>query len=89
MKKEMEKDEFDIALIGCGAYGFPLSVHAKRLGKVGIHLAGWTQMLFGIYGKRWLVDQPQYAKFINENWVRPSLDEVPQNASKVEGGCYW
>jgi hypothetical protein len=89
MKKEMEKDEFDIALIGCGAYGFPLTAHAKRLGKIGIHLAGWTQMLFGIYGKRWIVDQPRYAKFINKSWIRPSIDEVPQNASKVEGGCYW
>lgn len=89
MKEEMEKEDFDIALIGCGAYGFPLTAHAKRLNKVGIHLAGWTQMLFGIYGKRWLTDQPQYAKFINDNWIRPNNDEVPQNSVKVEGGCYW
>ena len=89
MKQEMEKEDFDIALIGCGAYGFPLTVHAKRLGKIGIHLAGWTQMLFGIYGKRWLLDQPQYAKFINDNWIRPSQTEVPQNSTEVEGGCYW
>lgn len=89
MKEEMEKEDFDIALIGCGAYGFPLTAHAKRLNKVGIHLAGWTQMLFGIYGKRWLTDQPQYAKFINDNWIRPNNDEVPQNSKRVEGGCYW
>lgn len=89
MKEEMEKENFDIALIGCGAYGFPLIAHAKRLNKVGIHLAGWTQMLFGIYGKRWLTDQPQYAKFINENWIRPNKDEIPQNSKRVEGGCYW
>lgn len=89
MKKEMEREDFDVALIGCGAYGFPLTVHAKRLGKVGIHLAGWTQMLFGIYGKRWLEDQPQYSHFINEHWIRPSLLEVPNGANKVENGCYW
>lgn len=89
MKEEMEKEDFDIALIGCGAYGFPLTAHAKRLNKVGIHLAGWTQMLFGIYGKRWFTDQPQYAKFINDNWIRPNKDEIPQNSAKVEGGCYW
>lgn len=89
MKQEMEQVDFDVALIGCGAYGFPLTVHAKRLGKVGIHLAGWTQMLFGIYGKRWLEDQPQYAKFINEYWVRPNQGEVPAGAEKVENGCYW
>ena len=89
MKAEMEKVDFDVALIGCGAYGFPLTVHAKRLGKVGIHLAGWTQMLFGIYGKRWLTDQPQYARFINPHWVRPGGSEVPAGVAKVEGGCYW
>lgn len=89
MKSEMEKENFDIALIGCGAYGFPLTVHAKKLNKVGIHLAGWTQMLFGIYGKRWIIDQPQYKKFINKNWIRPSQEEIPDNAIKVEGGCYW
>lgn len=89
MKQEMEKEDFDIALIGCGAYGLPLTVHAKRLGKIGIHLAGWTQMLFGIYGKRWLTDQPQYARFIKDSWVRPSGDEVISGARKVEGGCYW
>ena len=89
MKCEMEREDFDVALIGCGAYGFPLTVHAKRLGKIGIHLAGWTQMLFGIYGKRWITDQPRYAKYINEYWVRPNKDETPQGAKKVEGGCYW
>ena len=89
MKKQMETIDFDIALIGCGAYGFPLTVHAKRMGKIGIHLAGWTQMLFGIYGKRWLVDQPKYAQFINKHWIRPDKSEVPNNASTVEGGCYW
>ena len=89
MKQEMGKEDFDIALIGCGAYGFPLTVHAKRLGKIGIHLAGWTQMLFGIYGKRWLEDQPQYARIINEHWIRPDQAEVPQGSMKVEGGCYW
>lgn len=89
MKKEMEREDFDVALIGCGAYGFPLTVHAKRLGKIGIHLAGWTQMLFGIYGKRWLTDQPQYARFINDNWTRPVQTETPAGFNKVEGGCYW
>ena len=89
MTSEMDKEDFDVALIGCGAYGVPLTIHTKRLGKVGIHLAGWTQMLFGIYGKRWLSDQPQYKRFINNYWIRPGQTEVPKGAEKVEGGCYW
>lgn len=33
MKGEIDKCEFDICLIGCGAYGFPLAAHVKRIGK--------------------------------------------------------
>ena len=89
MKDEISKVDFDIALIGCGAYGMCLAAHVKRMGKQAVHLAGWTQMLFGVYGERWIKDQPQYAKFINENWIRPLEDEKPKGADKVEGGCYW
>lgn len=89
MKKEISKLDFDIALIGCGAYGMCLAAHVKRMGKQAVHLAGWTQMLFGVYGSRWKNDQPQYSKFINEYWIRPLDTEKPQGAEKVENGCYW
>ena len=89
MKKKMDETSFDVALIGCGAYGFHLAAHAKRMGKTGILLAGWTQMLFGIYGKRWTEDQPKFVKFINPAWIRPLEQEQPKNADTVEGGCYW
>ena len=89
MKEQMSSMDYDIALIGCGAYGMHLAVHAKRMGRIGIHTAGWTQMLFGIYGNRWLNDEPQFKRFINSYWVRPSSDETPQNAQSIENGCYW
>lgn len=97
MKKEMDKRTYDIALIGCGAYGLPLAAHAKRTGHQGVHLGGSLQLLFGIKGRRW--ENPQhgskifgpgaYLKLMNEHWVRPSERETPKSASKVEGGCYW
>lgn len=88
MENELDKLDYDIVLIGCGAYGFNLAAYAKRQGKIAIHLAGWTQMLFGIYGNRWK-DDPRYSSFINEYWVRPSLGETPKNATKIENACYW
>ena len=48
MKKQIESVEFDIAIIGCGAYGMPLSLFVKDLGKKAIHLGGNVQYLFGI-----------------------------------------
>lgn len=89
MEDEISKLDFDVAIIGCGAYGMCLAAHVKRMGKIAIHLAGWTQMLFGVYGNRWIKDQPEYSKFINKYWIRPSENERPKGADKVENGCYW
>lgn len=89
MKDEISKLDFDIALIGCGAYGMCLAAHVKRMGKQAVHLAGWTQMLFGVYGERWIKDQPKYSKYINDYWIRPLESEKPKGAEKVENGCYW
>lgn len=89
MKEQLDACDYDAVLVGCGAYGMHLCAHAKRQNKVAVQLAGWTQMLFGIYGKRWLEDQPEYSRFINEYWIRPSVEETPTGISSVEGGCYW
>lgn len=90
MKEEIERREFDVCILGCGAYGFPLAAHVKNLGKKAIHLGGVTQLLFGIKGARWenFIVYP-YANLFNEAWVRPSVNETPQKSSLVEGACYW
>lgn len=90
--KKMEDDiatiDFDIALIGCGAYGMPLAAYCKKLGKQAIHLAGWTQVLFGIIGERWQ-NNPRVAPMMNEYWIHPSKENIPTEAKKIENGCYW
>lgn len=88
MKTKMSKIDFDIAIIGAGVYGLPLAAHAKQLGKQAIHLGGSTQILFGVYGRRWELN-PNFKDIINEHWTRPSEEETPQSAKKVENACYW
>jgi len=88
MKNDIDNIDFDIAIIGCGAYGFPLAAHCKMRGKKAIHLGGQTQICFGIYGKRW-ENLPYYSDFINQYWVRPLPEETPKNFLNVENGCYW
>jgi hypothetical protein len=84
------KEDFDVCLIGAGAYGLPLASFVKRLGKQAVHLGGVTQILFGIKGRRWERDYADTtAKLFNEHWVRPSETETPTNKDKVENGCYW
>lgn len=94
METQMDALEYDICLIGCGAYGFPLAAHAKRTGHQAVHLGGALQLLFGIAGKRWFdpVNNPtynDYKVFLNNYWVYPSESEKPKAANSVEGGCYW
>lgn len=88
MLEEAMKYNFDVAVIGCGAYGFPLAAALKQNGKQAIHLGGATQLLFGIKGKRW-DDNPRINRLYNDTWVRPSDSERPKNQDSVENGCYW
>lgn len=99
MKSEIEKHDFDVCLVGCGAYGFPLAAHVKRMGKQAVHLGGALQLLFGIRGNRWEdpnygvkewgIPSGTYSGLSNEYWVRPSKEEKPKTAGQVEGSCYW
>jgi len=99
MEERIAAVDFDICILGCGAYGLPLAAFIKRLGKKAVHMGGGSQLLFGIKGKRWddnayhWKNLPQldtnYSSLYNEYWVRPSKDETPVSAVKVEGACYW
>jgi hypothetical protein len=90
MKQGISALDFEVAIIGAGAYGMALAAFIKRdLGRKAVHLGGTTQILFGIRGKRW-DERPEYSvRFYNDAWVRPSPEEVPAKAGRVEGGCYW
>lgn len=80
--------QFDLALLGCGAYGLPLGAAIKDAGLQAIHLGGALQVLFGIRGKRW-EKMPGIAALMNEHWRRPAEVETPVSAACVDGGCYW
>jgi hypothetical protein len=90
MCAEIAGIDFDICLIGAGAYGLPLAAFVKRMEKQAIHLGGVTQILFGVKGKRWeQLYADSTAKLFNEHWVRPMPSETPSNKDKIENGCYW
>ena len=79
---------FDVALVGCGAYGLPLAAGLRRQGRQAIHLGGALQLLFGILGRRWDGD-PAIQRLRNDRWIRPGAEETPSTAAAIEGGCYW
>ena len=83
MIEEVSNLDFDIALVGCGVYGVPLSVHIKRMGRVAIHTGGATQLIFGIKGRHY--DQ---CGMYNEYWVRATGEDVPSNMGLIENGRF-
>jgi hypothetical protein len=89
MEAQIDRLDFDIALIGCGAYGLPLAAHVKRMGRKAVHLGGQTQLLFGIKGKRWETGHPEIQRMFNAHWVNAAETERPQGLMRVEGGAYW
>lgn len=88
MYQEAVREPFDLAVLGCGAYGLPLAAMLKRAGYQAVHLGGATQLLFGIKGGRW-DSHPIISKLYNDAWVRPQDEEKPGGFQKVEEGCYW
>jgi hypothetical protein len=91
MEEQICSIDFDIALIGAGAYGIFLGSHIKNMGKQAIHIGGSLQLIFGIKGSRWTsLDSPDYLKVTeNEHWIWPQPFEYPKNYLEVEGGAYW
>ena len=93
MCSDISKIDFDIALIGAGAFGMFLANHIKNMGKKAVHVGGSLQLFFGITGSRWELDEVFNKEIKNEHWVRPSEDETVSDRSnfvKNEGNnAYW
>lgn len=88
LQDQIQKTDFDIALVGAGTYGLPLAAFVKSIGKQAVHMGGATQLMMGIKGNRWDND-PIISKLYNEYWTRPFDYETPKESKKVEGGSYW
>ena len=86
--KEIKKKEFDIALLGCGAYGHMLThkIHSE-LNKDAIYVGGTITNLFGILSSR----EMKYTDLKhNEFWITQIPDKCkPSNYKSIEDGCYW
>ena len=90
MKQEIDLVDFDIALIGCGAYGVPLAAYIKEKNKQAIHIGGSLQLFFGISGNRWNKN-PIVGSYYNDYWTQPSAEEIPKTCHLVGDGskAYW
>ena len=84
LQKEVSALDFDLALVGAGAWSIPLVAHIKGMGRKAMHLGGATQLLFGIQGTRF-----DSWNIYNPSWIRPLAEERPEGFQKMENGAYW
>lgn len=87
LEEKVSAAKFDVLLIGAGAWSIPLAAYAKRLGKIGIHMGGGLQVLFGVKGKRW--EGHELSAYWNDAWTSPLAEETPENTQRMERGAYW
>ena len=86
--QQVQRLDFEVALLGCGAYSLPLAARIRGLGRSAIHLGGSLQLLFGVFGRRWERFDSQRA-LLNPAWIRPLAEDRPSSYQAVEDGCYW
>jgi hypothetical protein len=86
--EEIKKIDFDIAVLGCGAYGHMLCHKIdKELNKDAIYIGGSIQTLFGIISSR----EKDHGKIkYTEHWISDiPIEYRPKNYKLIENGCYW
>lgn len=84
------RDEYDVALVSAGGLGNLICNHIYNSGKQSIYTGAVLQMMFGVYGNRWLTERSSIMKmFLNTHWSRPLESERPEGWKSVEGACYW
>jgi hypothetical protein len=85
---EIKKIDFDIALLGCGAYGHMLChLIDGELKKDAVYVGGNIQTMFGILSEREKIHNPPES---TEYWITEIPEEYrPPNYKMIENGCYW
>jgi hypothetical protein len=86
--EEITQIDFDIAILGCGAYGHMLCHKIDtELNKDAIYVGGSIQTLFGIISSR----EKEHGKIkYNEYWISDiPIEYRPMNYKLIENGCYW
>lgn len=76
----IKKIQFDIAIIGCGAYGCLIAESISSENRLGISIGSRVSQMFGV--------DPDMRN--NNLWISSIPKEyIPQNYQKIEGGRYW
>lgn len=75
--KQIDAEDYDIALLGCGSYAHFLGEHIKGRGKKAIYVGGVLPTYFGLMSDRTIMQQA-FPAFFDFKYVKP-LGGVPHS----------
>ena len=88
MKNEIKKIDFDICIISCGAYGYPLASYIKNIGKQSIELCSGIYPIFKIKVKTQQIIRKISKNYSSNDWIFP-IEQPPKEYMSIEKGAYW
>jgi len=86
---QVDRQEYDVALIAASGLGIPLAAHCKQAGKVAIELGGHLQILFGVLGARWRQWKEWQQAYVTDAWIDMPPQYRPQETDVCDAGAYW
>jgi peptidylprolyl isomerase len=89
IKNEINKKDFDIALIGAAGLAVPIASYIKTIGKIAIDLGGHLQIIFGVLGKRWRDWEDWKMAYFNNYWIDMPVKYRPKETDVCDEGAYW
>jgi len=85
---ELQRREFDVALIAAAGLAVPLAAAVKSMGRIALDMGGHLQVLFGVIGKRWR-ESPEWQQYFNEAWIDMPERYRPTRSDVCDNGAYW
>jgi hypothetical protein len=89
IKSEINKKDFDIALIAAAGLAIPIASYIKNIGKIAISLGGILQILFGVIGGRWRNHEFWQNNYFNSWWIDMPDKYRPKETDVCDIGAYW
>lgn len=78
--KQIACADFDIALLFCGCYSYPIAQYIySEINKSAIIVGGVAQLFFGITGNRY--ETPFFKQFMNNKWIHRKLNFSPDGTN--------
>jgi hypothetical protein len=89
IKTEIDKRDFEIALIAAAGLAIPIASYIKNTGKIAIDLGGHLQIIFGVLGKRWRNWEDWKRDYFNDYWIDMPAKYRPKETDVCDQGAYW